>query len=373
MKRSKGAILLFGSSDDCVDIPYLTGLTVTDPVILLVKGRERFLVVPPLEQGRAQRVAAGARVMTPQDLNLRGTNRRRLSGWAVGLLRAVRVRRVWVEPRFPVGVARRLERAGVTVHVSDEPLFPEREVKTAEEIARIKEAQQAAVIAMRAAVGMIGAAQPDAGGGLRLERRPLTAQDVRRAIHRALLDQNCAGRDTIVAGGRQAADPHETGSGVLRANEAIVIDIFPRHIGHGYWGDLTRTVVKGEPAPALRRMYAAVRAAQQAALARIRPGVKTASVHRCAVEEFRKRGFKTEVSDGRPAGFIHSTGHGVGLAIHEGPGVGPGPGRLRSGHVITVEPGLYYPEIGGIRIEDTVVVTPRGWRYLAPCEKKFEL
>jgi len=120
-------------------------------------------------------------------------------------------------------------------------------------------------------------------------------------------------------------------------------------------------------------MYLAVKSAQAAALSHVRPGVQCATVHRAAAEEFARRGFSTGMVDGHPAGFIHSTGHGVGLSIHEAPAVTESRTRLRKGHVITVEPGLYYRELGGVRIEDTVVVTAEGWRYLAACEKRFEV
>jgi Xaa-Pro aminopeptidase len=152
------------------------------------------------------------------------------------------------------------------------------------------------------------------------------------------------------------------------------MDIFPQHLEHGYWGDLTRTVVRGKAPARLRRMYQAVRAAQAAALAAIRPGVKCATVHERAAAEMKRRGFATVMEGAEASGFIHGTGHGVGLSIHEEPALADGvDGRLRAGHVVTVEPGLYYPGFGGVRIEDTVVVTPGGWRYLAPCEKRLEV
>jgi Xaa-Pro aminopeptidase len=196
---------------------------------------------------------------------------------------------------------------------------------------------------------------------------------VQKTITRVLMDHHCLSRDTIVAGGTQAADPHEKGHGPLRAHEAIVIDIFPKHQDHGYWGDLTRTVVRGRATAGLRRMYHAVRMAQSAALNAVKPGVRCATVHRRAAAELEMRGFKTTTVDGRRVGFIHGTGHGVGLEIHERPSLGLGKDRLKSGHVITIEPGLYYPEHGGIRIEDTIVVTHKGWRYLVPCERRFEV
>jgi Xaa-Pro aminopeptidase len=206
-----------------------------------------------------------------------------------------------------------------------------------------------------------------------LRNELLTSERVRRAILRTLLEHDCFAREVIVAGGAQAADPHVQGEGPLRASEAIVLDIFPQHLGHGYWGDLTRTVVKGKPPAELKRMYGAVKAAQMAALRAVRAGVQGASVHGRAVAEFKRRGYETREIKGRAAGFIHGTGHGLGLAIHEAPSVSAAEGRLRAGNVITVEPGLYYPDAGGVRIEDAVVVTRTGCRLLARCEKRFEV
>jgi Xaa-Pro aminopeptidase len=120
-------------------------------------------------------------------------------------------------------------------------------------------------------------------------------------------------------------------------------------------------------------MYQAVRAAQKAALSQIRPGVKGATVHNAAQREIERRGFRRCTMEGKACGFIHGTGHGVGLCVHEAPSLSTVPGRLRSGHVVTVEPGLYFPDVGGVRIEDTVLVTKTGWRYLVPCEKRLEL
>ena len=120
-------------------------------------------------------------------------------------------------------------------------------------------------------------------------------------------------------------------------------------------------------------MYHAVKAAHDAAIRATAPRVSCATIHGCAADTLRKRGFRTEVRDETPVGFFHSTGHGVGLEIHESPRVAAVPDRLRSGHVITIEPGLYYPELGGIRVEDTLVVTPKGARILAACPHVFEV
>jgi Xaa-Pro aminopeptidase len=364
---------MVGSSADSPDIEYATGFRAVDPVVLLdVRGR-RSLVVPQMEEGRARRMGPQLRVLTPESVGVNVSARKGIAEWAVRLLKQEKVKAVQVPGNFPAGVARRLEERGVRVEIVRGEVFEERAVKRRSELRAIAESQQAAVIAMRAAVAMISGAGVDADGFLTHGGRRLTSEEVRRLIGKVLLDHDCFCRDVIVAGGRQAADPHEAGYGSLRAHEAIVIDIFPQHLRHGYWGDLTRTVVRGAAPPALRSMYEAVRRAQAAALSRIRAGVMSRTVHRSVVEEFERRGFRTSRGNGRGAGFIHGTGHGVGLAVHESPSLGPNDRRLRSGNVVTVEPGLYYPDMGGVRIEDTVVVTPSGWRYLAPCEKPFEV
>jgi Xaa-Pro aminopeptidase len=365
---------MVGAPLDSPDLLYASGFRAVDPVVLLDRGGARTLVVAPMEYSRAVRECPRVNVVDTKLLGLSRRQRARLSSWALRLLRRERVACVHVAGAFPLGVARRLERAGVRVRIVDGALYPERLVKRAEELRAIAESQQAAVIAMRGAVRMIAASSIGQDGVLRFEGKPLTAEDVRRAIDRVLLEQDCVGRDLIVACGEHAADPHAVGEGPLVAGRPIVIDVFPQHRRHGYWGDLTRTVVRGRASPELRRMYQAVRAAQAAALAVLRPGVKGAAVHAAAARALESRGFRTGAEDGRGVGFIHGTGHGVGLAIHEGPTLGPSSDtRLRAGHVVTVEPGLYYPRLGGIRIEDTVVVTPQGWRILAPCEKRFEL
>ena len=198
---------------------------------------------------------------------------------------------------------------------------------------------------------------------------PLTGEQVRRAINVAAMAYDCVGGEPIVSCGEQSADPHGIGGGPLQAGEPIIIDIFPQHAFTGYCGDLTRTVCKGPPKPGLRAMHAAVAAAQRLALATVRAGVYGSTVHHVVQAEFERRGYKNEVVNGRPAGFIHSTGHGVGLEIHEAPSLGLRPDRLQAGAIVTVEPGLYYPGMGGVRIEDTVLVTRQGAELLVPCAR----
>lgn len=374
MKKSTDAILLISTTDEAPNVFYASGFHAPDPIVFLKHGRRRFLVVPPLEFGRArQSVVRGVTVRMPRQLPLEKGEDRSLAGWALGLLRAERLKKVTVSPGCPVRVVRALEAAGIAVSVAEGAIFPERERKAPIEIEHLREAQRAAVAAMRHAIACLRESRIGPRGRLLWKRQFLTSERLRFEIEHVLLRHQCHAAETIVAGGRQGADPHERGNGPLRAGEPIVLDIFPRHKRTGYWGDITRTVVKGEPLPEVRRMFRAVKEAQAAALSMLRPGVTGDAVHRRVQELLVSHGFETGERNGIPYGFFHGTGHGVGLDIHEGPRLAPGGGPLRVGHVVTVEPGLYDPAFGGMRIEDTVVITRRGCEPLATMAKPLRV
>ncbi|NQT93971.1 MAG: M24 family metallopeptidase [Lentisphaerae bacterium] len=289
-RRKDRGILLIGSAQSCPDLVYASGFRSSDPVIFFQRGHEKYLLVSPMELGRASRLP-GVTAMTRHMLPLRKAERSQgMFAWAAGLLRHLGETHVEVPSWFPCGAMAQLERAGIGVRIIEPPSFPERAVKTPREIRAMSEAQQAAVISMRRVVAMLSAATVGRDGELKSRGKTVTAEMVQSVIHRTLLDHSCSCRDVIVACGKQGADPHERGSGALRSGEAIVVDIFPEHLEHGYCGDLTRTVVKGKAPKNVRKMYTAVKAAQAAALARIRPGVNCATVHKAAAEEIRRRG-----------------------------------------------------------------------------------
>ena len=174
-----------------------------------------------------------------------------------------------------------------------------------------------------------------------------------------------------MAGGDQACDPHERGSGPLFADSLIILDIFPRDAASGYYGDMTRTVVRGRATDEQRRLWETVRDGQSLALKRMKPGVDGLKVHNQVKQFFTDQGFPTEVRDGRQVGFFHGTGHGLGLEIHEIPRFQKTVFKPRQ--VLTVEPGLYYPGLGGVRIEDVAVVTENGNRIISRFEKRLEI
>ncbi len=261
------------------------------------------------------------------------------------------------------------------VKVKPEPnIFPKREFKNADEVRKISAALTMAEVGMAEGMQALRLSKIDKRRRLIYRGAPLTSERLRAIIDCAILQASGLAANTIVAGGKQGCDPHERGFGPLRANEPIILDIFPRSQKTGYFGDITRTVVRGRAAEPVRKLYETVFHAQKIAFARMRAGTATSEIHKAVQDFFVKRGYKTGRRDGHMEGFFHGTGHGLGLEIHEAPRVGASSaGKLKAGHVVTVEPGLYYPEIGGVRLEDVAHITGNGAKNLTRFEKLLEL
>ncbi len=374
MKKSTVPRLLIATGLEENDVRYATGLVATDPFCLLVVDSRLHLLVSALEASRAKKTCPSAILHTPAQLFRDAIPKRRsISDQLIVLLKTLGFSSVDVGPFFPVGIARSLEEQGVTVEVTHHSAFPNRAVKTAREVRFITQSQRSAVAAMRAATTCIREASISSSGLLKVDGKTLTSEFLKDLIERTLLERHCTAEGTIVAIGPQGARPHDVGSGPLRAGVPIVIDIFPRDKITGYWGDITRTVVRGRATDAVRRLHRDVLAAQKLALSMVRPGVESSAVQYAVEDFFRAAGHETRLSPaGKECGFIHSVGHGVGLDIHESPGLRNEPGCLSEGNVVTVEPGLYYPGLGGVRIEDTVVVTRKGHKVLATFPKTLE-
>ncbi|MDN7024946.1 aminopeptidase P family protein [Methanoculleus sp. FWC-SCC1] len=349
------AYVAYGSSADA-NTRYLTRLQITDPVVFIKKPGERGrLIVPQMEYERAVRESAAAVVtrsaagffeyITAGESRLRAT---------AHMIAAQAGGAVLVPEQFPLGLAREIE-SFAPVLLDAGTVESMRAVKSADEIEAIRSVQRATEAAMDHALTLIRNARSK-GGILYHGDAPLTSEAVRAGMHRLLLDHGCRGTDTIVACGADTALPHHVGSGPLAAGEPIIIDIFPQDEQTGYHADMTRTVVKGEPSPEIREMYEAVRDAQQMASQRIMPGVSGADLYQEVVDFFRERGYATDTQ-----GFVHSLGHGVGLDVHEQPFLGLTGEALAAGNVVTVEPGLYYTGIGGVRLEDMGAVSPGGF------------
>ncbi|MFC7232039.1 M24 family metallopeptidase [Saliphagus sp. GCM10025308] len=272
---------------------------------------------------------------------------------------------VSVPPYFPNATADVLRNEGVEV-VTDyaDTVASIRAVKTDEEIEHIAATQRANEKAMAVAEGMLERATVEAGV-LRLDGEVLSSERIRRAIEVTLLEEDCGLSDCIVASGAEGARAHAVGSGPIEAGEPIIIDVFPRHKESRYFGDMTRTFVKGEPRAEIKAWYDLTREAYEAALGAIRPGVTGKAVNDTVCDVFEREGYPTlRTDESTEDGFTSITGHGVGLDVHEQPKLGWGGGELQPGHVVTVEPGLYERGVGGVRLEDLVVVTEEGYENL---------
>jgi Xaa-Pro aminopeptidase len=289
-------------------------------------------------------------------------------------LRERRLSSVAVPGSFPCGLANELARLKIRVKVKPGSFFPERELKSAIEVRKITAALLMAEVGLAEAIQVLKCAKIGRDRRLIYHNVPLTSEKLRAVIDTAIIQANGLASHTIVAGGRQGCDPHEPGHGVLRAHEPIIIDIFPRSQKTGYFGDITRTVVKGHASEAVRKVYDTVLRGQKLAFKKMARGVQTVKVHTAVQELFRQEGYQTGKHNGRMQGFFHGTGHGLGLEIHEPPRVNAHSNEvLKPGHVVTVEPGLYYPELGGVRLEDVVLITRNGPRNLTRFEKVLEI
>ncbi|MEA1894127.1 MAG: Xaa-Pro peptidase family protein [Euryarchaeota archaeon] len=361
--------LMIDNSVHNQDLYYVARFLAPDQFLYLRSGGEDILMVPEMELGRARKESRISDIRTTADYRviekLKQYGRDRAQSRVMSeLLHDEGITEVNVPHNFPVFLADELRDDGFKIIPVQSPIRELRSVKTGEEVEWIKKAQNCCEAAMHSAIDLIRRAgirrgvliDPDSD-------QPLTSERARTAIEHALIGCGCESEETIVAGGKGAADPHNAGRGALRADESIVIDIFPRLKMERYYADMTRTVARGDPSRALSDMYAAVLDAQTAALGVVREGASGEAVHDAACSIFEDAGYRKL--------FIHSTGHGVGLDVHEMPHIGVGGELLKAGNVITVEPGLYDPEIGGIRIEDMVVVTKSGCENLTTIGKGF--
>ena len=371
-------MLLVADSDHDANMLYATGMFVPDPFIYFQRRGRAYIVMSDLEIDRARKQAPGCRVLPltryQEEIRRDGIKRPSLAQVAARVLRERGVRSVLVPQDFPHGLAVELQKKRIRVKPKTGSFFPEREQKSADEVRKLREALAIAEIGMASGIGTLRSAKIRKDRKLILGGAPLTSERLRAIIDTAILQAGGIARHTIVAGGNQACDPHETGYGPLRANQPIILDIFPRSQKTGYFGDITRTVVRGRASEAVRKLYSTVWEGQTLAFTKMREGVRTVDVHNAVLKFFKGQGYETGKKNGRMQGFFHGTGHGLGLEIHEPPRMGlNSAGKLKPGQVITVEPGLYYSGIGGIRIEDVAVITSAAPRNITSFEKLLEI
>jgi len=360
-------IVLIPSGDGDADFTFATGFAVETALYIRFDEGDDVIVTSPLEIDRARVQSRANRKLLLAEAGYEElgpfVSYARL---AAKLLRERGLESARVSPRLQAGYLEEMRSAGLDVEVDRNLFQAERRRKSAEEARFIEASQRAAEAAVVEVVGQL--AQADIRDGmLWLDEAPLTSERLYARASLLLGEKGFACPDMIIAGSPECAMPHFRGEGPIRAGAPVIIDIFPSSRTTHYHGDLTRTVVVGEIPDEIRRMHAAVLQALDAGIESIKEGAAGRDVHQTVCQVLVDRGYGTTTKgfDG-PAGVAkmnHSTGHGVGLDVHEDPALrGPDENRLLDGDVVTVEPGLYLLGLGGVRIEDTGMVTRQGFK-----------
>ena len=372
---SHDAILIVAASEKDSNLYYATKFLAPDPFIFSeIKGK-KYLLMNDLEIDRAKAQSTVDQVLSvakmAEALKTKGAE-----ATAVNLVDSFfkehQVKNILVPASFGVALADGLRQKGYTLTTKGEPFYEERVFKSDEEIEKLTQALRYTEAALKEAIDMIASSKIK-DGKLYTDGELLTSERIKKIINVKLMEYNCVAEHTIVSCGKDCVDPHNQGSGALLANTSIILDVFPRSADSRYFADITRTVVKGEASPKLKKMYDLVREGQEIGFRHLKDGVDGKEIHDRIMQYFEKEGFKTGEIGGRMQGFFHGTGHGVGLDIHEPPRVGGVSDILKERVVVTVEPGLYYLDSGGVRLEDTVVITKNGIRNLTKFPKVLEV
>lgn len=375
--RNDQALLLVAASEGDSNMLYAVGFFVPDPFIFFQHKNIKFAVMSDLEIDRAKKQAQVDRVLSlsqyQKKLRKLGKSPIVLIDILDLLFRERGIRSLIVPANFSALFADQLRAKGYSVQIKRDPFWPERETKDRLEVKQITESLRVARLGLEAGIRTLKRTKAKRDGYLYLNGARLTSEMLKTAVNTTIMAQGWLPSHTIISSGNQCVDPHHEGSGPVKANTSIIFDIFPRSQQNGYFGDLSRTVVRGRASDKLKEIYATVQAGQQIGFADIRDGVNGKEVHQKILDLFEARGFHTGKIKGQMQGFFHGTGHGLGLDIHEPPRIAPVDATLRAGHVVTVEPGLYYLGVGGVRLEDVVLVTPQGNRNLTDCPQFLEI
>ena len=350
--------------------------SVGDPAALIELprdgGTQAILILRDIEMERARAHARANQVACPADFapagGLSGDRETATAQAVAECLRREGVRQVVADRTLPLFFAHEIQQAGMAVTCDTQWGVLQRRSKDEQEIQWLQESQQATEAAMQMACETVARASARADGVLLVDGQPLTSERLRAAIDVFLLERGYANPSSIVAGGPSGGDCHELGSGELRTEQPVIIDIFPRNRQTLYYGDCTRTVVHGTISDQLLRMHQAVVAAKAAATAACRAGVTGEAVHAATQAAIKASGYAVGLpgpdTPDTYCAITHGTGHGIGLDVHEPPLLDQGGPELIEGDAVTIEPGLYCKAIGGIRVEDMVIVTRDGCRNL---------
>jgi Xaa-Pro aminopeptidase len=366
-------VLIYADSFRSADMRHAIPLGVPDPVLYAEAGGSKYVFTHAMEAARLRALGLFevhlAEEFGIDELVGSGLKPKEIRGeLAVRQVASVGITRAAVPDNFPVWLADRLREAGVELDVDQELFDERRRSKTEAQLAGMRRAQKASEAAMDTCRDMLRRSEIS-GDQLLLDGEVLTVERVKAAMSQTFAAHDATADEFIVAPGAQGAVGHDMGSGPIPPHTPIVVDIFPRDNASAVYTDMTRTFVRGEVAEDVREWHRLVKEALDRAIAETKPGVTGRELFDGTCEIFEAAGELTQrtKTPGEPLsdGFFHSLGHGVGLEVHEAPGLGMlGDKPLVPGDCITIEPGLYRQGYGGVRLEDNVLVTETGYENL---------
>lgn len=375
MAKNTVGRLIAGNSTDSADIVYATGFFAPDEFFYAEVDGHKYAFVSVLEFARAKaEMNQDVTVVDWAEISARAGSEYR-GCLPAGISRVFGITKWIVPPRFPFCYVQQLKQFGIEVELENGMFFPQRKIKTAKEIEFIRAAMKATEEAQCQVREFIAESTINAQGYLEWKGKTLTCELIRSEVEAEFKRKSFSAVGTIISCGPDSALPHCTGSGPIAAGAPVIADIFPRSDVNGYWGDMTRTYVKGKACRRLREMHAAVLKVNESVEAMLKPGIECSAMQDFCIRTIEGAGFRTgHDADGIPCGFFHGLGHSLGLEIHEAPRFAQSDHELlKPGHVITVEPGVYYHDIGGVRIEDTVLITETGIENFCTLTKELEV
>ena len=376
-------VLIIADTIRSPELRHEVPLAVPDPFFYAEVGGKRSVVVSSLESGRIADLGTDLQVLTYEDAGIDELLKRGLDTYALnrelylGACRQLGLEAATTPGGFPLEYADHLRANGVEL-TADQPFFDQRRrVKNEHELAGIRRACRAVEAGVAVGVEMLRSASRS-NGALTLDGEPLTCERIQLAVERAFGEHGSSAEEFIVSHGTQTAVGHEMGSGPIASDDVVLFDLFPRDRESACYSDFTRTFSLGPPSDELAEYHRLAKEALDMAVAAVKPGVKGSDIHRMVCDFFHEHGHKTQLhkEDGEALvdGYFHATGHGVGLEVHEKPGVGRVESEpLLAGDVIALEPGLYRHGYGGVRLEDLVLVTDDGAEVLTDYPYEFEL
>ena len=364
-------VLIYADTMRFPEIRHEVPIAIPDPFLYAERNGDRHVMIGSMEIPRMRSIP-NLQLHPPEEFGMDELLREgKLRREEITHELIVRACRAWgiddavVPATFPLEVADHLRANGIHVNADRELFRERRRAKTGAELEGIRRAQKACDAAMGAARDLLRRVETGSGGGLVADGGPLTSERLKLAIEGVFSAHDSISDEMIVSHGPQAAIGHHMGEGQILAGETVVIDIFPRDRASGCYADMTRTFVVGEASDEVSEWHRLCLEALQSAIAMIRPGASGREIFDATCELFEANGQLTQRTKeaGKPLedGFYHGLGHGVGLEVHEPPGMGMASvDELIVGDVVTVEPGLYRQGFGGVRLEDLVLVTEDG-------------